>query len=101
MDFQQDREEHRLRIVLTAQQAADIYKLKPLLCETSDQPKIRGQSIPIANQYGVSPKTIRDIWNRRTWVVATKHLYTEAGTENGCGIVSEVGKSPIAWFGTE
>ncbi len=36
-----------------------------------NEPRIRGLSQPLAKRYGVSPKTIRDIWNRRTWTLAT------------------------------
>jgi hypothetical protein len=28
-------------------------------------------SVLVAAQYGVSSKTIRDIWNRKTWIDAT------------------------------
>jgi hypothetical protein len=31
----------------------------------------------IAPKYGVTPKTIRDIWRGRTWIQATEHLWTE------------------------
>jgi hypothetical protein len=29
--------------------------------------------------FDVSPKTIRDVWNRRTWQRATCHLWEEEG----------------------
>ena len=35
----------------------------------------RGQSEPVSKLFGVSSRTVRDIWNRRTWVFATKHLW--------------------------
>ena len=63
---------------LTSDEAAEIFELRPrsktgkalrrgsmLLCKT------------IAPKYGVSPKTIRDIWRGRTWLHATEHLWTE------------------------
>ena len=31
----------------------------------------------LAKKYGVSPKAIRDIWNRRTWQNGTRHLWAE------------------------
>jgi hypothetical protein len=31
----------------------------------------------LAPRYGVTPKTIRDVWSGRTWVEATRHLWTE------------------------
>uniref|UniRef100_A0A7S0M491 Uncharacterized protein n=1 Tax=Cryptomonas curvata TaxID=233186 RepID=A0A7S0M491_9CRYP len=36
---------------------------------------MKGQSAPLAKRYGVSPKTIRDIWNRRTWAYVTIQLW--------------------------
>lgn len=32
----------------------------------------------LAPRFGVTPKTIRDVWSGRTWVEATRHLWTEA-----------------------
>ncbi len=32
-------------------------------------------SVLLAAQYGVSPKTIRDIWNRKTWAQTTADLF--------------------------
>jgi hypothetical protein len=32
-------------------------------------------SVLLAAQYGVSSKTIRDIWNRKTWTHATKQMF--------------------------
>ena len=63
---------------LSDSEAVEIFELRPrsknnsvlrrgsmLLCKT------------IAPKYGVSPKTIRDIWRGRTWLHATEHLWTE------------------------
>jgi len=33
-------------------------------------------SSQLGEKYMVNAKTIRDIWNRETWVKATKHLWT-------------------------
>jgi hypothetical protein len=30
----------------------------------------------LAPKYGVTPKTIRDVWSGRTWAEATRHLWT-------------------------
>ena len=49
----------RNRNVLTMQNARDIYLC--LLAGIDDRP---GASVFVGQQYGVSPKTIRDIWNR-------------------------------------
>jgi hypothetical protein len=32
-------------------------------------------SIPVSKMFGVSPRAIRDIWNRRTWEHATADLW--------------------------
>ena len=37
--------------------------------------KVRGESSVLAKQYGVSPKTIREIWNRKSWTEATAALW--------------------------
>ena len=64
------------RAVLTASQATDIFTRKILL-EALDNtvPCLHGASVPISKMYNVSAKTIRDIWNRRTWTFATSHLW--------------------------
>jgi len=36
----------------------------------------------LAETYGVHPKTIRDIWNRDSWKVATKSLWTQDEINN-------------------
>lgn len=69
--------------VLRQEQAAEIYAhkiaaLQPGTFKASLLPaevKLRGKSMQLAKWYGVSAKTIRDIWNRRSWVKATKHLW--------------------------
>ncbi len=55
---------HKLASILS-------YELDP----TRERP-LRGQSTSLAIRYGVSPKAIRDIWNRRTWAHATIHLWS-------------------------
>jgi len=30
----------------------------------------------VAATYKITPKAVRDVWNRKTWIVATKHLWT-------------------------
>ena len=35
----------------------------------------------VANEYGVSSKSVRDVWDRRTWVKATMPLWTLAEVE--------------------
>ncbi len=36
---------------------------------------LEGRSDNVSSIFQVSPKTIRDIWNRRTWQHATSHLW--------------------------
>lgn len=64
------------RIVLNAQQAAEIFLLRPTMSTSDDinRNKFRKGSSELARAYGVSPKTIRDIWQSRTWSHATIHL---------------------------
>ena len=38
-------------------------------------------SLEVASRCGVNSKTIRDIWNRETWVRATRSLWTEEEEE--------------------
>ena len=58
-------------VVLTADQALEIYKVKLALQKQNRGVKIRGQSVQIAAMYRVSPKTVRDIWNHTTWKPVT------------------------------
>ena len=57
------------RAILTQREAQDIFKLKP-----SSTTKGRHRAGVLANFYGVSVKTVRDIWVGRTWYRATFHL---------------------------
>jgi hypothetical protein len=71
------------RIVLNKQFAAEIYSHKlALMTPTSFKEclqvsQLKGRSTKVALQYGVSAKTIRDIWNRKTWTDATFHLWKD------------------------
>ena len=72
----------RQRVVLTAKLAKEIYKRKlALLAQTASEydfnasMSLKGQSVPISHVYNVSAKTIRDIWNRKTWKFATRDLW--------------------------
>ena len=57
------------RALLTAQQAMEIYSHR--------FPSFRGKVAMQARKYHVSPKTIRDILNRRTWTKDTRHMWAE------------------------
>jgi hypothetical protein len=53
--------------------------LNYLASNTVSTPNLLGKevsnSVLLAAQYGVSPKTIRDIWNRKTWTHSTADLF--------------------------
>jgi hypothetical protein len=67
------RRKIRPRCTLNEQQAIDIYKLKPSTIEQLDLNKHKraSPSATVAKKYGVSPKTVRDIWCHRSWGFAT------------------------------
>ena len=54
----------------------------------------------IAPKYGVSPKTIRDIWRGRTWLHATEHLWTEEDkgqkSSRSAAPISQIAEEPDA-----
>uniref|UniRef100_A0A7S0VM98 Uncharacterized protein n=1 Tax=Hemiselmis tepida TaxID=464990 RepID=A0A7S0VM98_9CRYP len=59
------------KVLLTQDQALEIYKVRPM----DNSPNAKPTSMDVAEQYGVSPKTVRDVWNRKTWVKVTKPLW--------------------------
>jgi hypothetical protein len=60
---------HRPRAVLTVRQALQIYLYRPGAAAAAfaavPEPALRGDSPAVAARYGVSPKTVRDLWARR------------------------------------
>ena len=61
------------KIILTSTQAVQIYNLKATAhCESKTNPKLPTASI--AKLFGISPKTVRDIWKGRTWYRQTLPL---------------------------
>ena len=61
------------KIILTSTQAVQIYNLKATAhCESKTNPKLPTASI--AKLFGISPKTVRDIWKGRTWYRQTLAL---------------------------
>ena len=62
---------HRPRAILTEQQAVQIFKIK------EQESPLSSPSIPlpsatcVGREYGVSERTVRDIWKGRTWCQAT------------------------------
>ena len=65
------------KIMLTAEQAVEIYKQMP-----QDSLHITSKSVVMGKQFGVSAKTIRDIWKRETWVKATRHVWSDADEQS-------------------
>lgn len=57
------------RAILTEQQAQTIFRFKP-----SPFSKARDRACILAKMFGISVKTVRDIWVGRTWYRATYHL---------------------------
>ena len=58
---------------LTVEEAAEIYSLRPRRGERSGGMM---HCRTLAPKFGVTPKTIRDVWSGRTWAEATRHLWT-------------------------
>ena len=67
--------------MLTDDQAAEIFNLRVPFTDSTSATRDRvftSRSIVVSRIYGVSPKAVRDIWNKRTWRHATRALWTEA-----------------------
>ena len=58
---------------LTVEEAAEIYSLRPRRGERSGGMM---HCRTLAPKFGVTPKTVRDVWSGRTWAEATRHLWT-------------------------
>ncbi|EKX36355.1 hypothetical protein GUITHDRAFT_117464 [Guillardia theta CCMP2712] len=69
-DQQSDLPSHET--MLSAKLAAEIYAER---CLRPGHATV--ESAFVASKYGTSPKTVRDIWSRRTWPDATRPLWTE------------------------
>ena len=74
----------RSRVLLTPGQAVEIFLYK-LSVPTNRHSRPhrsnkKDHSPYVARLYGVSAKTIRDIWNRRSWKTATCHLWPLVNT---------------------
>eukprot|EP00292_Cryptomonas_paramecium_P013682 CAMPEP_0113664654 /NCGR_PEP_ID=MMETSP0038_2-20120614/1859_1 /TAXON_ID=2898 /ORGANISM="Cryptomonas paramecium" /LENGTH=223 /DNA_ID=CAMNT_0000579899 /DNA_START=11 /DNA_END=682 /DNA_ORIENTATION=+ /assembly_acc=CAM_ASM_000170 len=64
------------RAVLSKEQAIQIYLYRKASSASLD-PYLLGNAAAVATIFRISPKTVRDIWNRRTWTEETQHLWTE------------------------
>ena len=62
---------------LTADQAAEIFDLRPDI-ESLSKRDMMMHCKQIGPIYGATPRTIRDIWHKRTWQNATRHLWSES-----------------------
>ena len=80
---------HRNHKILSEEQAVEIYKEKLAFlrkpagtrCKTES---LRGKSTVTSSKFYVSPKTVRDIWNRRTWQHATSFLWSYEESDDFC-----------------
>jgi hypothetical protein len=72
-------------VSITAQQAVEIYKLKLEFMSSiasgsepkrSKDARIKREHALVGARYHISAKSVSDIWNRKTWVVATSHLWS-------------------------
>ena len=71
------------RAALTAQQVREIFhsRIPPSrLLGSSARFSVSSRSVEVSRRFGVSPKAVRDIWNRRTWsrVTSTMQMISEA-----------------------
>eukprot|EP00293_Proteomonas_sulcata_P001467 CAMPEP_0184328690 /NCGR_PEP_ID=MMETSP1049-20130417/143755_1 /TAXON_ID=77928 /ORGANISM="Proteomonas sulcata, Strain CCMP704" /LENGTH=397 /DNA_ID=CAMNT_0026651015 /DNA_START=422 /DNA_END=1615 /DNA_ORIENTATION=+ len=71
--FKEGKKNKSWKIMLTAEQAVQIYSQRP---QGGGANKGTGFSASVGRKFGVSAKTIRDIWNRETWVKATREHWT-------------------------
>ena len=68
------------RALLTEQQAIEIYQYRKAAAAhrpAGHTAHLIGRSSAVAMKYNISPKAVRDIWNRRTWTQETRHLWTD------------------------
>jgi hypothetical protein len=87
------------RVILNDRLAAQIYEEKLALitptsfesCLKDSRIMMKGKSAKVAAKYGVSAKTIRDIWNERTWTYATSAVWrSRSSTHEVSSVLSAV-----------
>eukprot|EP00960_Hanusia_phi_P071683 767603-Hanusia_phi.AAC.9 len=66
------------KAALSFEEAREIYSKRPHGKSDSDTLL---SSTMLSNQYKISPKAIRDIWNKRTWIKATQSMWTREELE--------------------
>ena len=70
----------RKRAVLSNQQAVAIFDLRVPFYDSVSETRNRAftsRSIVVSRMFGVSPKAVRDIWNKRTWRHCTQKMWTD------------------------
>mmetsp|Transcript_14233 Transcript_14233/g.32765 ORF Transcript_14233/g.32765 Transcript_14233/m.32765 type:complete len:382 (-) Transcript_14233:103-1248(-) len=74
-----DEEDGKKKTLIGAELAARIYAMRPPRTQVGGQFNAAQGLSPTAvgNLFGVSSKVVRDIWNRRTWIEATRSLWSD------------------------
>jgi hypothetical protein len=70
--------------VLKPSDVRNIYKLRFLAHRSTSAPNYMSNvsvSVLLSEQYNVASKTIRDIWNRKTWTQTTQDLFEHGETD--------------------
>jgi hypothetical protein len=84
----------RTRAVLTSQQVKDIFHLRNLPADgtvgSASHCRCASRSAEVSRKFGVSPKAIRDIWNRRTWCRVTSSIYPAVDNIQGAESMNTV-----------
>eukprot|EP00961_Rhodomonas_salina_P116512 1568356-Rhodomonas_salina.1 len=69
---------------LTKQSVLEIFAARPRPTDAAgDKVTKHEKSLELANKYGVSNKTIQQIWNRKSWVKLTQRLFNEESESSG------------------
>ena len=77
------------KAILTAELAAEIYRSLP-----DDRSENKPRSTEVSQRYGVAPKTIRDVWDRKTWFKATQHLFVPKTRPGGSDMMRKIQDLP-------
>ncbi|EKX45915.1 hypothetical protein GUITHDRAFT_138740 [Guillardia theta CCMP2712] len=74
-----DEDDSKKKSLIGAELAARIYAMRPPRTQVGGQFNAAQGLSPTAvgNLFGVSSKVVRDIWNRRTWIEATRSLWSD------------------------
>jgi hypothetical protein len=94
----------KTRVMLTRSQAIAIYRVR--LENKVPKPIGRTTAAAVARMYGVNEKTVRDIWNGRTWRKDTESVSLSIPPENdqsisadpGLPVLSENQRAPFLSF---